>query len=545
MKIALLSNINIDPAINILSERHEIYKNEGYGGIFEVLLNEASSFHVFRPEAVFIVNDIALCTQDCTTDEDARRSVDAWFDVMEKCIRPETTYFIANADYRTRLASIGSVDENTPGKRERAFDEALLNFMQNYPNVHLFPYRELAEKMGKAAFYSNKLWYLGKIIHTSSAHEQIAAQVEEMLRLLTYTPKKVLALDLDNTLWGGVVGEAGAEGIGLSEEKLGMVYKDAQRIVKHIKETGVVLAVVSKNNEADAMDVIKSHPHMLLREEDFAVLKINWENKHENILAIAQELNIGLDSIVFIDDSPAERDLVTQLLPEVTVPDFPEQVERLADFFADIYDRYFKKLSLTKEDAEKTQLYQDNAKRSKLAGAISDFPSFLRQLDMECTAIRPADAQLERLHQLVSKTNQFNLTTRRHSKNDLGEMTRSDHAACYLFSLRDKFGEYGQIGAVIVDLFSETPKIDSFVLSCRAMGKLVENYMLDYVERDMRQMGFETLLAEYIPTEKNIPAAEFFERNGYTVAEENEGTKQYSIRLDTRPAREYYLKETE
>lgn len=543
MKLALLSNVNMDPVRNILAEQFDVFKNEGFGGIIENLINPASGFNHYDPDIVFIIVDISLLTQNCIEKADFEKTIGDFFAGLSGSLNAQKTYFVSTTDSRSFDAKITVSDSLDASLLESLFNTRLLEMVTAHSNVHIFQYKQLAEAMGKDTFYSNKLWYLGKIIHTAAAHDKIAKEIKECLRLYEYTPKKALLLDLDNTLWGGVIGEDGIENIVLSEEKMGMIYKDAQRVLLKMRQNGVILGIVSKNNEADALEVIEKHPHMLLRRDSFAIIKANWKNKNENIMEIADTLNIGLDSIVFVDDSLTEQEIVQTFLPDVTVPEFPRQIERLPEFFLKIYNQYFKRLSLTEEDRKKTQQYKDNARRAELETSVADFPSFLKGLEIEITPIVPKNEHLERFYQLINKTNQFNLTTRRYGYNEISEMIGSENAACFLFSMKDKFGEYGIISAVIVDLFDGTPRIDSFVLSCRAMGKLAENYIIDHVEGRLLDKGYEKVIAEYIPTPKNGPAKRFFDKLGYDITDESERQATYEINLLKRPARIYYVKE--
>jgi FkbH-like protein len=398
--------------------------------------------------------------------------------------------------------------------------------------------------MGRDVFYSAKMWYLGKIPFSAAAQKAIADFVAALADRVEAIPCKALLLDLDNTLWGGIVGEEGLDGIQLSDHQEGTIYKDVQRAVKRIQGTGVILGIVSKNNEADAMEVIEKHPHMVLRSDDFAVKRINWLDKADNMRSIAQELNIGLDAMVFVDDNPMEREAMKGLLPQVHVPDFPQEIEVLPAFVAGLYERYFFKFTVTEEDKKKTEQYRSNAKRAELQNSTADYAGFLRQLQLRVKALPLDESNVERLTQLLGKTNQFNLTTRRYSMADIVKMREGGTHLFYLFSARDKFGEYGIISAVIVNLL-DVPRIDSFVMSCRVMGKLVENYIVSHLERDLRRIGYSSMEAEYIPSAKNAPVEMLFEGLGYKVINEDQGHKVYRVDLERVEPHEHYVMDGE
>ena len=237
---------------------------------------------------------------------------------------------------------------------ESLWSAALQQLTEKHSNVRIFPYRRIIEHQGEEKAFSLKMWYMGKVLLGMETQSLLAEKILQQAELEDRTPKKVLVLDLDNTLWGGLAGEADHTPVLLSEDHSGLAYKNLQRVIKLMQEQGVLLAIASKNNEEDAMEILEHHPHMLLRPEDFAARRINWDPKPDNIRKMAEELNLGTDSFVFFDDSEAEREMVRQMLPEVTVPDFPARPEELAPCMAKIYEEYFARAVITKEDREKT-----------------------------------------------------------------------------------------------------------------------------------------------------------------------------------------------
>ena len=282
-----------------------------------------------------------------------------------------------------------------------------------------------------------------------------------------------------------------------------------------MQSQGVILGIVSKNNEEDAMELIKNHPHMVLRPEAFAAKRINWQPKPENIREIAKELNLGLDSFVFWDDNPAERQLVKTVLPQVMVPDFPEKPEELAKAMAGVYRRYFEKETVTAEDLEKTKQYAQNAMRKDLEARAVDFESYLKQLDMELICEDPLK-NLERLVQLINKTNQFNLTTRRYDRQTLQGFLEDGRHRVFLYRVKDCFGDNGIVSAVIIRLPENfAPIIDTFVMSCRVMGRNLEYDILADVEEQLYKEGYTSLIGEYLPTKKNKPVENLYETLGY------------------------------
>ena len=310
-----------------------------------------------------------------------------------------------------------------------------------------------------------------------------------------------------------------------------------------MQKQGVILGIVSKNNEEDAMEILRSHPHQVLRPECFAAFRINWQPKHENIVQIAQELNLGLDSFVFWDDNPTERELVSSMLPQVIVPDFPDKPEELAPAMAEIYRKYFEKAAVTKEDLEKTRQYADNAKRNQLQAQVQSFEEYLKQLDIVVTPEDPG-ANMVRLVQLVNKTNQFNLTTRRFEQAEMLKVLEDPHRRVFLYRVADCFGDNGIVAAGIVEI-QETGKsalIEELVMSCRVMGKNIEYAIVEDMENALLAEGCQFVEASYLPTAKNKPVETLYEKLGYTVIKsESDGSKFYKIDLANRPDRVYYV----
>jgi FkbH-like protein len=310
-----------------------------------------------------------------------------------------------------------------------------------------------------------------------------------------------------------------------------------------MQKQGVLLGIISKNNPDDAMEIIEKHPHMVLHSDSFAIKKINWEAKDKNILESCEELNIGVDSAVFFDDNPAERELVKAMLPQVTVPDFPDREEDLPDVMTKIYHEYFEKAHVTKEDFEKTRQYAQNAERSKLLKSAGGFEDYLKSLEMVMKRENPA-ANVERFLQLVNKTNQFNLTTRRYTLEELTDIINNPGKRAFLYSVADRFGDNGIVAALIADVSDESAYIEEFVMSCRVMGRHIEHAIITDVEKQLEQEGIKVLRGTYIPTPKNGPVAKLYNELGYTLSsEEKDGRAEYQIQIQIakRVKRVYYV----
>jgi FkbH-like protein len=345
--------------------------------------------------------------------------------------------------------------------------------------------------------------------------------------------KKCLVLDLDNTLWGGVLGEDGMGGVALGGDYSGKAFLLFQQQILELGRQGVILAVSSKNNLEDVRQMWHEHPDIVLKEEHFAALRIDWNNKADNIRAMAQELNIGLDSFVFLDDNPAERELVKQALPEVATPDFPEHPYILPAFFKKIAEQYFAIYALTDEDKSKTDQYKANAQRANAQRSFTNMDEYIRSLDIVLTIADVNDLTLARAAQMTQKTNQFNLTTRRYTDADLrGKLA----AGCRIFTLsvRDRFGDSGMTGLCIVDVAGDAANINSLLLSCRILGKDIENAFVAYILKTLKSVDIQRVTSEYIPTAKNAQVRDFYEKNGFVVESTDAAqVKHYKANLKT------------
>jgi FkbH-like protein len=344
--------------------------------------------------------------------------------------------------------------------------------------------------------------------------------------------KKCLILDLDNTLWGGVLGEDGISGIALGGDYPGKAFSLFQQLISELSKQGVILAVCSKNNIEDVRKLWNEHPDCVLKESDFSSLRINWDNKADNIRAIGEELNLGLDSFVFFDDNPTERELVGMMLPEVVVPEFPSHPYMLPSFFKQIAECYFGVYTLTDEDRTKMEQYKANALRNNLHTTITDLNEYIRQLDIVLKIEEVNELSLLRTAQMTQKTNQFNLTTHRYSDADIRSMLTAGYKI-YTLSASDKFGDNGITGLCIIRMQDGAAVIDTYLLSCRILGKKIEIAFLYWLIGQMEKDGMKSVSASYVPTAKNMQVADFYENNGFELVHTDmeNGSKEYRMLL--------------
>ncbi len=541
LKVAVVSNTNIQMISNMVSNFSEVYTPVGYGVWLQELLEESSNLYQFSPQVVFILLDASELLQTRNTIEEIQEELNFFSNYLATVWtnHPDIDFYISDIDYpekKIRPYHVASLEYEA----ETIWVSLLAKMAKTYKNCNIFKYRKLVKEIGENKFYSSKLWYLGGIKYSNAGAALIARRIECIMQAGTRR-KKCLLLDLDNTLWGGVLGECGIEGIELSNVKEGARFYDFQRRLKEIKETGVVLGIVSKNNADDVQEVFNNHQYMLLKEQDFVIKKINWIDKADNIRQVAQELNIGLDSIVFVDDNPVEREAIKQLAPEVEVPDFPTDTTTLENFAIDLWHRYFFVSKVMAEDIQKTRMYQANAQRSEAFKYANNAESFLRSLNTVIKISQARQQDVERIAQLTQKTNQFNVTTKRYSSEDIRLMLYSSQYRVFVAAVEDKFGDNGMVAVIILHIDLHKVTMDSFLMSCRVMGRQIEDQLLEYIEKEMHQIGYSEMITNYFPTAKNMPVKELFERLGYDIVNIDEiGNKTYSVNLLEVPERVQY-----
>ncbi len=389
----------------------------------------------------------------------------------------------------------------------------LAECLTSQPNLHVLNAQQWVGIAGKNAF-SSQLWYLAKIPFGNEVFVEAAQDVKAALMGLAGQTKKIIVLDLDNTIWGGVVGEVGWENLRLGgHDHMGEAYVDFQMALKGLTHRGVLLGIVSKNDEATALEAIKKHPAMILRIEDFAGWEVSWEDKAQSIVKLLERLNLGLESAVFIDDHPAERARVREALPQVLVPEWPAE----ATFFkrALLGLRCFYTASLNKEDLERAQMYDREKQRSELKRSVGSLDDWLHTLQLRVTIEHLAGPNLARTTQLLNKTNQMNLSTRRMTQGELMRWASEPEHALWTFSVSDRFGDSGLTGIASIEVTGERGRIVDFIVSCRVMGRKVEEAMLYIVIQHARSLGLAEVYAEYLPTARNGPCLAFFKQSGY------------------------------
>lgn len=540
MKIAVLSNVELRASLDELRRMNpevEIYTPGGYGVWMQEVLSENLPLVAFSPELVFLILDGGLLFESYGEDE-----IDRILNIIKSFVERHKSlhFFVSEIDVWNR--QILANDELNKGKLfEWEWNRKVYNLAGSFERIHVFKLKELIELEGRKAFYSDKLWYLGGIRYSNLGHKRISSEMDVLIRAYRKQRKKVLVLDLDNTLWGGVLGEAGLDGIELADIKEGRRFKDFQMRVKELKNLGVLLTICSKNNEADVMEAFEKHRHMVLKKDDFVAMKVNWENKLKNIKELADELNLGIDSFVFVDDNPAERELIKTSLP-CEVPEFPVDTSKLNDFAWEIYKRYFYTLKVSAEDPKRTEMYMKEKEREKLREGAANLDEYLKSLNMKMRIRKLKEEDVQRAAELTQKTNQFNFTTLRLTEAEVRARMNDANYSVYIASVEDRFGDYGKVLLAFVrkDYINKTAEFENVLMSCRVFGRYLEDQFVGFIEDEFLKEGIKEIKAMYIPSPKNKPAEDFFERLGYETTVREQGEKLYKLNLKSRDERKGY-----
>lgn len=407
-----------------------------------------------------------------------------------------------------------------------------LSLVERYKSdsqVWIFDVDGWLSHIGKKNSVYDKYYYLGDFHITPQLFPGLSRQLLPFLVGITGKTKKCLVFDLDDTIWGGTIGEDGLDNIELSPTGRGLPYYLLQKTILTLHERGVLLAINSKNNPKDALEVFRKHPYMILKEEHIASFKINWRDKPDNIREIAKDLNIGLDSLVFLDNSPAERMIMRGILSEVDVIEIPDD----PSLFREILLEYpgFSTIELTEEDMKRGEMYRAERLRSEAVGEIEDFDQILGTLKIKLKISPVNSISIARASQLTQRTNQFNLTTKRYNKEDIEAML-SKGGLGWTLEVSDLFGEYGITGLILIERKSNKWYIDTMLLSCRILGKKIEQEFLGYVLKELKELHSIEVIGEHIPTEKNSQTENFYEIMAFKRQKTEKGKKIYSLQLD-------------
>ena len=423
----------------------------------------------------------------------------------------------------------------------RKLNYGLMELSREYPNLFICDLAELQAKFGRDFFFDSSIYVSTEMLFSLDALPYVAARTLDIICAIRGSFKKCMILDLDNTLWGGVVGDDGWENIQVGHGLgIGKAFTEFQQWIKKLKDRGIIICICSKNDEDKAREPFEKNPEMVLRLEDIAVLIANWYNKADNIRTIQKVLNIGFDAMVFLDDNPFERNLVRDNIPDICVPELPEDPGDYLEFLYSL--NLFETASYSPADKDRTKQYQVEAKRAKSALSFTNEADFLKSLGM-VSEVRGFDSfNTPRVAQLSQRSNQFNLRTIRYSEEDVRRMEEDPSFKCFSFTLADKFGDNGLICVVILKkLDNETLFIDTWFMSCRVLKRGMEIFTLNTIVGYARENGFKFIVGEYLPTVKNGMVAQHYPSLGF-VPLEGASTAQYVLDVEPYIEKECYIK---
>ena len=401
--------------------------------------------------------------------------------------------------------------------RLRRFNAGLDQLAARIPNLFIADLATLVASFGRQNTFSAPLYATADMVLTPDAQARLAEHLADLIAALKGKLHKAIILDLDNTLWGGILGEDGLEGIQLGEHGVGKAHTNLQRWLLRLKQRGILLAVCSKNDEALAQEPFERHPEMLLHLDDIACFVANWQTKADNIAHIQKVLNLGFDSFVFLDDNPAERAIVRQAHPEVCVPELPEDPACWLDFLA--AENLFETVSYSAEDRARTAQYRTEAQRTAWKATFTSEAEFLQSLEMVATCKALDAFSIPRAAQLTQRSNQFNLRTRRYTEAELLTLAQDPNTIALAFTLADRFGDHGLVSVIIGIKQGSTLFIDTWLMSCRVLKRGLESFALNHLAQAARSLGCTQLLGEYIPTPKNEMVATLYPSLGFTPSD--------------------------
>jgi FkbH-like protein len=557
VRVAVLSNFTLDllPRFVAVRAAAEGVLTAGYVAPFDQHVQEVldpnSGLHRFRPDVVFLALSLhrlrpgrmdAFAVLSAGDRRALRKEIvehlESW--AAAALERLSATLLIANFPVPARPLA-GVADAKADYGETEFFQELNLDLLRRCKGssrLRLVDADGLTARFGKERVLDRKLLYLAKMDWSPAFLPTVADELVRQIRAVRGQAKKCLVLDLDNTLWGGVVGEEGPAGIRIGPgDPEGEAFLDFHRRLLALRAQGVLLAVCSKNNPADVAEVFDTRPEIPLRPTDFAAAEIGWDPKHEGLRRIARTLNIGTDSLVFLDDNPAEIELIRQMLPEVEAVQMPADPAEYPGALGRL--TLFERAAVLDEDRTKADQYRENREREDLRTAAGDLSAYLESLGTELEIRRARPDDLPRVHQLFTKTNQFNLTTLRYTQTDVERLAASPDHELWIARARDRFGDLGTIAVMLLACEAGALHVDSFLMSCRAMGRGIETALANHLKSRLHETGARELRACYLPTAKNQPVERLYEEQGFRMLREGEGgEKKYVLGRDEAALRE-------
>lgn len=547
MKVAIIGGSTLYPLSDLVEHMLDVQIGSvavltgDYNNYRSEILDGSSKLYEFGPDFVILLPDEHSCRYtgrltdpaEIVSDEINRTSSE----LLQLCsvIREKAAAEIILCNYfLPPYADLGPFRSKSPASDWNFRKAVNLTLGTTAPNfVHICDLEFLAYRLGGLNAKDEKSWFESKQLCSPTLQVALAKEIAHIVASLKKSPKKVLVLDLDNTLWGGVIGDDGMEGIEIGDTSpRGEAFKAFQSYILSLTQRGILLAVCSKNDFENAIEPFRQHPEVVLKEEDFVSFKANWDPKAQNLVEMASELNLGLDSFIFVDDNPAEIEIVRQFAPDVTTillgPDPSTYVKDLQE------SRLFERFSITDEDTQRTEQYKKESERKSLMSSAVDMDSYLESLEMVGTFKEFNPLDLPRTAQLINKSNQFNLTTRRRSESELESIMFDPQYRGFTMRLGDRFGDHGLISVVICRIVErETLEIDTWLMSCRVLKRQVEEEVVNEILRLASNMGCKRVRGFYAPTAKNGMVKDLYPKMGFATVSSNEKGAEFELSVET------------
>lgn len=520
-----LASIGIKPEITFLP----------FNQFEEQLLDPGSQLHGLRPENLWIHATMdAFCPDLVATNWNGdstsvanlvHATVARFSNILENASKLEIRRIVVSALLVPDWFPLGIADQRSKTSLENAVREInahIRDICETHMSCFFFDINQVAHRKGTENILSSPMQYTADLPYSHSGLIAIAQNLKTVFSAVAGKTTKCIVVDLDNTLWGGIVGERGASGVEIGPDRPGRPYQKLQQILASFQSRGILLAIASKNNEPDAMEVFTSNRNMLLRLADFSAHRINWNPKPQSVREIAEELNIGVDSITFIDDNPAEREQMRQMLPEVFTPEIPADPAVVPDYISKLF--CFERYRITQDDTKRVEMYRQQSQRNDLKRTSTSLEDYYRSLEMQMTIATNSPEQVHRVAQLTQKTNQFNTSNLRLTEADIQNRMKSGKHWVISASLKDRFGDNGQISALLVHFLDDgkTAEIELFLMSCRVIGRTAENALLTWLLNEIKQSRRATRVsARFVPSKRNQVSAKTLPDFGFMSKAEN------------------------
>jgi len=534
IRIALLSSFSINgikEVIQIKSSERKVSSiiYEGpYNQYSQEILNQESNLYKFSPEITFLLVDtrnifgelfrFPYSISESERKDFVEKKVNEILNLAQKFMEKTNSKLIISKLNIPSFSPYGIFEEKTEfgfHKMIEEFNRQISIEFLNSENIFVYDFDRFVSKHGEENIFNYSQFFFGDLKISMDYLPEFGQDLMKYVIAYLGISKKCIVLDLDNTLWGGIVGEDGFNGIKLGPEPPGNAYMEFQRVLLSLHQRGIILAINSKNNLEDAIQVIKDHPYMVLKEENFAALRINWKDKVSNMKELVKEINIGLDSVIFIDDDPVNRELIKSSIPEILVVDILDDPSTYAQILENMID--FSMIKITDEDKNRGKMYAKQKIINDLEESATDLSSFLNQLDLKIFIKKVDEFTLPRVSQLILKTNQFNLTTKRYQESDIKDMISNLNYLVGCAQVEDKFGDNGITGVFIIKKENEKEwLIDTFLMSCRIMGRDIEKGIMAHIINKAKESGVKKIKANFFPTQKNKPVEDFLPNCEFT-----------------------------